>query len=149
MEFPINILHKKTQRNRLRKLPSGPSQINQSINLTATNVMKTHASTQTPLTDTTLPVRMISNATTSYLLAYVHSGMLFNYNESGQLEAFLCERTVADTGIPLAQFKHMIELEGFKAMLTYYPDAFLRLGQNRYVRCELLPYAMKQHIEAA
>ncbi|MPR36634.1 hypothetical protein [Salmonirosea aquatica] len=106
--------------------------------------MKTPASTQT-----TLPVRLTSNDTTAYLLAYVQSGMLFNYNESGELEAFLCERTVADTGIPLDQFKHMIELEGFKAMLTYYPDAFLRLGQNRYVRCEILPYTMKQHIEAA
>lgn len=102
-----------------------------------------------PKHSVTVPVRLSSPAGTAYITAYVASGMLFNISESGDLEAFICENTVRDTGLAVEQFRQMVRQQGLSAMLKYYPEAFLRLGANRHVHCQLLPYAMKgQVIEA-
>ncbi|GAB3164741.1 hypothetical protein [Telluribacter humicola] len=83
-------------------------------------------------------VRYVSDHESLEVSTFVIADMLFHVDPSGQIFCPFCDRTVADYGLSPEQFRHMIELEGLKTMLDYYPDAFLFLGQNRYIFCELV-----------
>ena len=84
------------------------------------------------------PVRYTSDEDTLVALNLVVGGMLFEWDESGDISCCLCNRTIRDYGLSVEQFKHMVLLDGMRQMLDYYPDAFLHIGQNRYIRCDIV-----------
>ena len=83
-------------------------------------------------------VRYTKEDTSVQALALVIDGMIFQWDARLGFCCELCERTIADYGLSLEQFRAMVGLEGLRAMLDYYPEAFLHVGQNRYVLCEIV-----------
>ncbi|MPR36638.1 hypothetical protein [Salmonirosea aquatica] len=84
------------------------------------------------------PVRYTSDDDTLVSLNLIVGGMLFEWDEGGDICCCICERTIRDYGLSVEQFKHMVLIDGLRQMLEYYPNAFLHLGHNKYIHCEIL-----------
>jgi hypothetical protein len=84
------------------------------------------------------PVRLTTDTDALTTSAHVCGGMLFVTDEYNTVSSMLCDRTILDYGLGPEQFRQMVERDGLRQMLDYYPDAFLCVGQNRYIHCEIV-----------